>query len=93
MIQAETVMNWNTIGKHARGLSALWSMRPRLRARKAGAYNANRIYGAHRAQGSPAGTPQAHEHSGKPNELRAALNAWEDEGGRTAAPAKAAAIQ
>ena len=70
-------MNWNTI-----------------RARKAGADNANRFYGAHQAQGSPAGAPQTHEHSGKPtNELRAALNAWEGEGGRTAAPAKAVAIQ
>jgi hypothetical protein len=90
-------MKRNTIGQYARNtvraLSDLFGTHPHVSAHKISAHHGNRIDGAAQAQRSPAGAPQTHEHCGKPtHDQRAALNTWEDEGGRTAAPAKAVAI-
>jgi hypothetical protein len=50
--------------------------------------------GARRTAGELSDSWSTHEHDEEPTpDQRAALNAWEDEGGRTATAAKAAAIQ
>jgi hypothetical protein len=91
-------MKRNTIGENARqivsGLSDLWRTNPWLSANRIGAHHGYRIDGAKQAQRSPAGAPQTQEHREKPtNDQLAALNTWEDEGGRAAASAKAVSIQ
>jgi hypothetical protein len=88
----------DTIGKYARRivseLSDLWSTHPRLSAHETSVHYAKRIDGADQAQGSPAGAAQTQDRGGKPtNDQRAALNTWEAEGGRSAAPAQAGANQ
>ena len=91
-------MKRNAIGENRRQivseLSDLWSTTRFLSAHRIGAHHRYRVDGAEQAQRSPAGAPLTQEHSGKPtNDQLAALNTWEDEGGRVAAPAKAVGIQ
>jgi hypothetical protein len=84
-------MQRNVIGKNGRQivsglsnseLSKPWSTSPWLSAHRIGAHHGYRIDGAEQAQGFPA--PQARKHSAKRTTGQlAALNAWEDDGGRT----------
>jgi hypothetical protein len=72
--------------RHASGENGRQIVRE-LSAHRFVVHHGNRIDAAEQAQRSPA--PQPQEHSGKPTDDQfAALNTWEDEGGKTVAPAK-----
>ena len=91
-------MKWNTIGEYVRRtateLSDLLSAHARISAHKTSAGHGDQIDAAAQGPRFQAGSPRMHEHDGKPTrDQRAALSRWEDEGGRTAAPAKTVAIQ
>jgi len=61
-----------------------WSTNTWRSAHRIGAHHGYRIDGAEQAQGFAAGAPHARQHSAKPTSGQlAALNAWEDDGGRT----------
>ena len=72
----------------------LWRTNPWLCAHETGADHGDRIDETDEVQYSAAETPQTQErqHSEGTNDLRAALNVWEDEGGRMAAGAKAVTV-
>ena len=74
-------------------LSKPWSTAPWRSAHKIGAHHGYRIDGAEHAQGSAEGEAENQESSGSStNRQPAALNTWEGEGGRIAAPVKAVGI-
>lgn len=82
-------MKRNVVGKSGRqiisGLSKPWSTNPWFSAHRIGAHHGYRIDGAEQAQGSSAGGTPTREYCGAPlneNGQLAALNTWEDDGGR-----------
>lgn len=91
-------MKRNITGRNGRlilsGLSKPWSTAPWRSAHRIGAHHGYRIDGAEHAQASAAGEAENRESSGSSaNRQLAALNTWEGEGGRVAAPLKPAGIQ
>jgi hypothetical protein len=91
-------MKRNITGRNGRlilsGLSKPWSTAPWRSAHRIGAHHGYRIDGAEHAQGSAAGEAENRESSGSStNRQLAALNTWEGEGGRIAAPVKAEGVQ
>lgn len=91
-------MKRNITGRSGRlilsGLSKRLSTAPWRSAHRIGADHGYRIDGAEHAQGSDAGEAENRESSGSStSRQRAALNTWEGEGGRIAAPVKAEGVQ
>ncbi len=91
-------MNRNITGKNGRlvvrVLSRPWSTTPWRSAHRIGAHHGYRIDGAEHAQASAAGEAESRESSGSSTDRQlAALNTWEGEGGRIAAPVKTVGIQ
>lgn len=85
-------MKWNTLGQYAR--RTVRELSDLLTVHKTSVHRDKRIDAAAQTKRFRAGAPQTHEHGGKPtHDQHAALNTWEDEGGRTAARAKDGAIQ
>lgn len=91
-------MKRNITGRNGRlilsGLCKSWSTAPWQSAHRIGAHHGYRIDGAEHAQGSAAAEAESRESSGSSaNRQLAALNTWEGEGGRIAAPLVPAGIQ
>lgn len=91
-------MKRNITGRNGRlivsALSKRWSTAPWRSAHRIGADHGYRIDGAEHAQGSAAGEAENRESGGSSaNRQLAALNTWEGEGGRIAAPIKTVGIQ
>lgn len=75
------------------GCSKPWSTAPWRSAHGLGAHHGYRIDGAEHARGFSVEGAQNPDCRGKPNSDQLnALNTWEDDGGRTAPPVKAAGI-
>ena len=76
------------------GLSKPWSTAPWRSAHRIGAHHGYRIDGAEQAQGFAAIEAENRVSGGSStNRQCAALNTWEGEGGRIAAPVKAEGVQ